>query len=295
MVAHVNEGASRVENLKVVPLSDIFGAEIRGVDIGEELDRSTVDAIEEAFVRYQLIVFRGQCVSRAAQVRFTSCFGELDLPLNREYRGKDFPEVHTVSNLDADGNPTAAKALANPGNFFWHTDGSYLAEPPARSLLYSVEIPTTGGDTSFASTRYAYDTLPAKLRAEVDGKRLVHSWARSRINSGSRPATDQELREAPPVSHPLVRTHPDTGQPALYMGNHCADIEGMTPEKSQELLEALHTHATRPEAVYVHKWQVGDMVMWDNRCLLHCASTDFDMAGERRILHRTVLRGTVPV
>lgn len=281
--------------LSITPLSDIFGAQVDGVDIGVSLDEPTIAAIQAAFLDHQFLVFRGQSLSRAAQVRFTGYFGELELPLNREYWGSDFPEVHTVSNLDKDGNPTAAKALANPGNFFWHTDGSYLEAPPACSMLYSVEVPPIGGNTSFVSMYHAYESLSASLRERVDGQRLVHSWAQSRINSGSRPPTAQELKEAPPVAHPLVRTHPQTGRKGLYMGNHSSHMEGMDAEESRALLAELTAHATRAEVIYEHKWRVGDLAMWDNRCLLHCASTEFDMAHERRILHRTVLSGTVPV
>lgn len=283
------------KEIEILPIGKIFGAEIKGVNLGAPLDDDTIDTLKAAFLTYQLLLFRGQTVSRAAQVRFTGYFGDLELPINREYWGADFPELHTVCNLDENGNPTAAKALANPGNFFWHTDGSYLQAPPACSLLYSVEIPPAGGDTSFASTYHAYESLEAGTRERLEGCKLVHSWAQSRINSGSRPPTEQELREAPPVAHPLVRTHPETGRKALYIGNHSSHIEDMAADDSAELLSDLLVHTTRPEVVYRHKWREGDLVMWDNRCLLHCASSEFDMENERRVLHRTVLSGTVPV
>ena len=281
--------------LTLRPISDAFGAEILDIDIGESLSDNLVEAILSAFHAYELLLFRGQSLSRGAQVRFTSYFGELELPINRQYRGADFPEVHTVSNLDADGRPTVAKGLANPGNFYWHTDGSYLKIPPSCTVLYGHEIPPVGGDTLFASASHAYETLSDELRQRVAGQSLVHSWAQSRINSGSRPATEQELREAPPVAHPLVRTHPATGRKALFMGNHSGDIDGMEIEQSRALMNDLLSHATKPDAVYRHNWRVGDLVMIDNRCLLHSGSTDFDMANQRRVLHRTVLAGCTPV
>jgi alpha-ketoglutarate-dependent taurine dioxygenase len=296
---HVNQqsalDACKAAGLTLRPISNNFGVEVCGVDLGGPLPEHTAKAIESAFLAYELLLFRGQSVSRGAQVRFTAYFGELELPINLQYRGSDYPEVHTVSNLDENGNPTEAKGLANPGNFYWHTDGSYLKAPPSCTVLYGHEIPLRGGDTHFASAAHAYETLDEQLRQGVEGKYIVHSWAQSRINSGSRPATAKELRAAPPVKHPLVRTHPMTARKALFMGNHSANIAGMDEAKSRTIMGELLSHATKPAAVYSHQWRAGDLVMIDNRCLLHSGSTDFDMANERRVLHRTVLTGSVPV
>ena len=285
--------AEHQTSLNIDPLSDIFGAEISGVDLGQPLAKHTISDIKTAFRDHQLLLFRDQDVPRAAQVRFTGYFGQLEMPINRDYWGKDFPEVHTVSNLDADGKPKAAQALANPGNFFWHTDGSYLKAPPACSLLYSVEIPSSGGNTSFVSTYHAYETLELEQQEKLDNLRLVHSWAQSRINSGSRPPTEEELRKAPPIPHPLVRTHPDTDRKALYMGIHTSHIEGMDPEESRLLLDDLLHHATRPDVVYEHKWRPGDLVMWDNRCLMHFVVPDHPFEMHRR-MHRTTAAGDRP-
>ena len=139
-------------SLNIDPLSDIFGAEISGVDLGQPLAEQSIADIQASCRDHQLLLFLNQEIPRAAQVRFTGYFGQLEMPINRDYWGKDFPELHTVSRLDADGNPKAAQALANPENFFWHTDGSYLKAPPACSLLYGIEIPSSGGNTSFVST-----------------------------------------------------------------------------------------------------------------------------------------------
>lgn len=207
---------------------------------------------------------------------------------------KDFPQLHVVTNLDADGKPTAKAALQNPGNYYWHTDASYMRKPSSSTLLYSIMTPSNGGDTEFANMYAAYEALSPEMKERIGSLRAVHSWEQSRHNSGSRPATEEEKRKAPPVAHPLVRTHPDTHRKALYLGVHTSHIEGMDVEEGRKLLADLLDHATQDRFVYRHKWQTGDLVMWDNRCLLHKATDDFDMGNEPRVLHRTVIQGTVP-
>jgi len=280
--------------LRVRPLSP-FAAVSEGIDLNRPLDAAAQGAVRDAFLAHHLLVFPDQAVEKPSQIRFAQYFGPIEMPVNRDYLGRDYPEVHVVSNLDAEGKPTAAKALANPGNYFWHTDASYMRRPASATILYAVTVPTQGGDTSFANLHLAYEALPAATRRQIDGLRAIHSWAQSRVNSGSRPATPEERRLAPPVDHPLVRTHPDTGAKGLYLGNHTAYVEGMPLEEGRALLKELLAHATRPEFVYRHRWRPGDLVMWDNRSLLHRASDDYDMAREVRLLHRTVVQGTVPV
>jgi taurine dioxygenase len=141
----------------------------------------------------------------------------------------------------------------------------------------------------------AYKALAADMKQRIAGMRCIHSWEASRLASGSRAASADEIRERPPVEHPLVRTHPDTGEKALYMGTHAATIAGMPEAEGKALLAELLAHATQPQFVYTHHWQPGDLILWDNRALLHRAVANYAMATHRRILHRTVVRGTVPV
>jgi taurine dioxygenase len=278
----------------VTPLANPFGAEIRGLDLRHSLASETIGELEKVFLAYPLLVFRDQRMSRADQVRFSGYFGELDVSVNRQYHGDDFPEIHTVSNLDTEGKPLPVAKLANPGNYFWHTDGSYQVSPPTSSLLYGVTIPEAGGATSFASLYDAHDSLDNERRARLAGLHLVHSWVQSRRNSGSRPPTDEEIRKSPPVTHPLVRTHPLSGRKALYLGIHGSHIEGMDRDDSTALLADLVEHATREDRVYQHHWRAGDLVMADNRCVLHRGVPDFAEATEPRILHRTVIKGDKP-
>lgn len=275
-------------------LSATLGAECMDVDLKQELSTEIRARIHDAFLRHQLLVFRNQEIQKEHQVKFSRYFGDLEMPVNRDYWGRDIPELHVVSNLDADGKPAPTKALANPGNFFWHTDASYMRVPSSATLLYGVQMPSRGGDTSFANMYAAYEALPQAMKEQISGLRAIHSWEQSRLNSGSRPATEEEKQKAPPISHPLVRTHPETGRKSLYLGIHTSHVDGMEVDEGRALLKSLLQHATQPDFVYRHRWRSGDLVMWDNRCLLHCASDDFDMEREPRVLYRTVLRGDMP-
>jgi taurine dioxygenase len=281
--------------MSTAPLTPGLGIEIRGLDLGKPLTEADRAAIVSAYRVHHIVVFRDQKLSKAAQIAFSRQLGEFELPVNKDYLGIDYPELHVVNNLSPSGTPQSLEDIANKGNYFWHTDASYMKRPSSLTLLYAVTLPRSGGDTMFANLQAAYDALPAVMKARIENLRVVHSWEQSRINSNSRVATDEEKRKAPPVTHPLVRTHPETGNKALYIGNHTSHIEDMPVDEGRKLLSDLLEHATQPQFVYRHKWLPGDLVMWDNRCLVHKATTDFDMGSEPRILHRTVLQGTVPI
>lgn len=283
----------RASTLRITPLSVATGAECTGTDL-KDLGDDEWERMLEAYHRYSLLVVRDQVLPKGDQIAFSKRFGELELPIRKDYIGTDYAELHVVTNVDATGKSNNTKGLENPGNYFWHTDASYMKEPASSTLLYAIDIPETGGDTNFANMQAAYDALSSSMKERIHGLRAVHSWEQSRHNSGSRPASEEEKLLAPPVAHPLVRTHPETGRQALYLGNHTSHIEGMPLDEGRTLLQELLEHATQPHFVYRHKWRVGDIVIWDNRSLLHKASDDFDMNNCRRVLHRTVVQGTVP-
>jgi taurine dioxygenase len=243
-------------------------------------------------VDHQIVVVRDQALSAEQQHAFTTNFGELEEHVARHQDAR-YTIVHSVTNLDRAGKPT--DALNSRGNYFWHTDKSYHEVPSLLTMLHAVELPSRGGDTQFANMALAYQALPEAPKHRLDGLRVVHSWEWSRIASGSTPATELEKTERPPVDHPLVRTHPDTGEKSLYIGNHASHILGLPEAEGRALLADLLEHATRSEFIYTHHWQPGDLVIWDNRCLLHRAVANYEMAKQRRVLHRTVVRGTVPV
>ncbi len=238
-------------------------------------------------MRYYVLVFRDQHLSKDEQIAFTEQFGTLERHVARN-RGNDNPLVHTVTNLGPDGRPSGKVASTS-----WHTDKSFRPEPSLATILHAVTMPPDGGDTCFANMYAAYDALSEAEKAEFDGLRVIHSWELSRAKSGQK-ATPEEIRDAPPMSHPLARVHPDTGRRCLFMGEHASHIDGRPMAEGRALLARLEAHATEERFIYRHKWRPGDLLMWDNRCLLHRADPNFDAALYPRVLHRTCLRGAAP-
>lgn len=273
-------------------LSPAGGVAITGADLTRPLAPDLLELILTAFRDHHILVFRDQDLSKEAQLAFTLQFGEIEEHVGRHAAASRYGLVHTVTNLDDDGNPTTR--LSQVGNYHWHTDKSYHAVPSLMTLLHARELPPEGGDTQFANMAMAYDALPDATKQRIAGLRAVHSWAASRRRAGAPPPSEIEMRERPPVDHPLVRTHPETGAKTLYMGNHASHILGMKEDESEALLFELLEHATQPQFVYTHHWRDGDLVMWDNRALLHRALANYEMARHRRVLHRTVVTGTVP-
>ncbi|MGH7087529.1 MAG: TauD/TfdA dioxygenase family protein [Stellaceae bacterium] len=260
------------------PLSPAVGVAITGADLARPLTSELREAILGALLRHHVVVFPNQTPSREQQYAFAANFGAVEPP-----RGalKRHGVAHVLSNLDENGNPVARSSPA--GNDHWHTDKPYNPVPPALTTLYAVELPPAGGDTAFANTALAYAALPDETKNRIAGLRVVFS-----------PKFVTDPRQRTRVDHPLVRTHPETGQRALYLGNHAAGILGMGQTEGMALLDVLLAHATTPQFVYAHRWQVGDLLIWDNRVLLHRAVPNYDRSRHRRILHRSIVTGTVP-
>lgn len=270
------------------------GVEVNGIDLSQPLSAANRDRILALFRAHPIMVFPSQYLTREQQFDFTTNFGDVETRhVGRHVDAQRYTAVHTVSNLDANGNPIAIPA--ERGNYYWHSDKSYHAVPSLLTMLHGVEIPPTGGGTQFANLTMAYAALPDATKQRIAGLRASHSWEASRINCGAKPATEEQKRERPPVDHPLVRTHPDTGAKGLYLGNHAGHIVGMPHDEGAALLRDLLDFATQSRFVYTHAWRQGDVVLWDNRCLVHRALPHDDMTRHRRVLHRTVVTGTVPV
>lgn len=272
-------------------LSPAGGVEILGADLSRPLTPAMKQMVIDGLLAHHVVVVRDQTLTPQQQHDFTAQFGELEQHVRR-HSDAQYAIVHAVTNFDPQGQPTL-KPSTN-GNYFWHTDKSYHDVPSLMTLLHAVELPESGGDTQFANMVLGYKALPEETKARIAGLRAVHAWEWSRIASGSSPASEAEKRERPPVDHPIVRTHPDTGEKALYIGLHASHILGMPEAEGRTLLKELLDHATQPEFVYTHNWRSGDLVIWDNRALLHRALANYAMAQQRRVLHRTVVRGTVP-
>jgi alpha-ketoglutarate-dependent taurine dioxygenase len=273
-------------------LSSAGGIAITGADLSRPLSPAFRKAILAAFRDHHILVFRHQDLSKDEQLTFTRQFGEVEEHVARHSAVARYGLVHTVTNLGEDGRPTTK--LTAVGNYHWHTDKSYHAVPSLMTLLHAKELPPEGGDTQFANTAMAYEALSEETKRRIAGLRVVHSWAASRRRAGAPPPSEIEMRERPPVEHPLVRTHPETGAKTLYIGNHASHILGMSEAEAEALLLDLLEHATRPQFVYTHHWQEGDLVIWDNRCLLHRALANYEMVKYPRVLHRTVVTGSVP-
>lgn len=272
-------------------LSPVAGAEITDVDLAQPLSSALREAVMTAFLEHHLLVFRDQRLTGDQQHALTLQFGEIEGHVGRGLDGTPLPLVHIVDNLDANGKPAATEGL---GNYRWHTDKSYHAVPSLMTMLHALELPSYGGDTQYANTAAGYAALPESTKKEIAHLEVVHSWEASRRNLGAKPPTEEQKRERPPVTHPLVRTHPDTGVKALYLGLHTSHVVGMPDDEGRALLARLLEHTTQPEFVYVHRWRPGDLVLWDNRCLLHRAARNYEMGAHRRILQRTVVKGTRP-
>lgn len=273
--------------LTIEQLSPVLGAAITGLDLGERLSDATKRAVYDAFVSHHVLCFRDQHLDPEQQIAFTEQFGTLERHMARN-RGPVNPLVNIVSNLDADGKPSG-----KVGSTGWHSDKSFRPEPSLATILHAQIMPPEGGETCFANMIAAYDALPDVEKTELGSIRIVHSWEQSRARLGLK-ATPEEIADAPPLTHPLVRTIPETGQKALFMGEHASHIEGRPMAEGRALLDRLTAHAVEERFVYRHKWRAGDMLMWDNRCLLHRANPNFDAARFPRVLHRTCLRGAAP-
>ncbi|MPY73542.1 MAG: TauD/TfdA family dioxygenase [Alphaproteobacteria bacterium] len=271
---------------QVLPLSGLMAAEVIGLDLSQPFDEATRDAVHQAFLRYQLLVFRGQKLTKPEQIAFTEQFGALERHTKFNRGMDDFPLLHVVSNLDDEGKPSGTVKST-----LWHSDKSFRAEPSMATILHAVTMPPKGGDTMFANMYAAYEALPESEKAFLEGKKVVHSWELSRENIG-RVLSEDEKRDAPPNSHPLARIHPETGRTSLFLGMHASHIDGMSFEDGRAKILELEAHATKPEFTFRHSWRMGDLLMWDNRCLLHRADPNFDAATYPRVLHRTCLRGT---
>lgn len=273
-----------------------LGAEVAAVDLARPLDDDAFARIAAAFDEHSVLVFHGQHLTDEQQMVFSARFGPLETTV-RTMGNEDRLGAHIVdlSNTDEHGRPmpwTDRRMLYHSGNQLWHSDSSFKPVPAHSSALSARVIPPEGGETEFASMRVAYEALSDDLRRQVDRKVVVHSFGFSR--SLIDPGIGTEVgREYPPVRHALVRANPANGRKAVYVGSHAWFVEGMSIDDSRILIAKLLEITTRPDRVYRHTWRVGDLVMWDNRCILH-RGRPWDSARHPRVMHRTTVAGTGP-
>lgn len=279
--------------MEVRPASPATGAEILGADIGAGLDDGEFAAIRAALDRHGVIVLRNQTLTPEKQVAFTRRFGEPEFNFNAARFGIDgSPEIYLISNIVEHGAPVGTRRAGET----WHTDMSYAERPAGATMLYAVEVPVLHGlvlgDTCFANAAAAWDALPCAMQEEIDGLRGIFDF---RGRKRSSPVSAEDIAQYPPVEHPIVRTHPRTGRKSLYIArDDCTGIVGRDEDASRGLIEALADHIVRAEFIYQHRWQVGDVVVWDNCTVQHRAVQDYDLP-QRRLMWRTTVKGDIPV
>jgi alpha-ketoglutarate-dependent taurine dioxygenase len=278
--------AARID---VVPLSKHIGAEIRGIDLRTTLDADTIKQIHQAWLNHSVLLFRNQSFSQEDLLRVTGYFGEL-APLTRPAKffpkgyARLLPNIMMISNIRENGETIGALP---DGEMHFHHDQIHSEVPHNGTLLYSLEVPSYGGDTLFASGYAAYDTLDPAIKSQLAGRRAFHHY-----NYGSTVRGDSRGVEAfSQAVHPVFRTHDETGRKAIYVNRLMTmRIEDLPEAESDALLRALFDHSEKPEFIYRHVWQVGDLIVWDNRCSMH-ARDDFP-SDQRRLMLRTTVIGT---
>jgi alpha-ketoglutarate-dependent taurine dioxygenase len=285
--------AARDWPFSVKPLHPLIGCEISGITLAQAVSPALFAKVYEAFLDYQLIVFHDVDLPPATQVAFARNFGEVQVHvLSDQYGTRDHPEIYFLSNLDKDGNPSGKHP--DKGTLYWHTDGSWRERTGQATMMYSEIVPKAGGETQFADMYAAYDSLPAAMKARIEGRRGFHNLDFSRTRRhGEDLLTAEQKAKVPPVAHPIVRTHPETGRKAIFLGDHAEWIEGMDYAEGRALIEALNATITPAAHVYTHRWAPWQCIVWDNRCLLHRA-TGFDEANDKRVMRRCTINGDVP-
>ena len=282
--------------LQLEPLHPLFVAQASGIDLTLPVSLRDVKAINAAMNEYAVLVWRGQPLTARQQIAFTESFGPLDIGLKRVFKRPERLEderLIDISNVDPEGNVDrrdSRKNLSNFANQLWHSDSSFMNPRAAYSMLHAVVTPSWGGNIEFADLRAAYDALPESTKAEIADLSAEHFALHTRLLLGDDAYTDEQKKEIPPAVWPLAQTHAGSRRKLLFVGVHARQIIGWPTAESRIYLLELLEHATQRQFVYAHQWQVGDLVIWDNRSALH-RGRRFDIA-ERRELRRTTVNDT---
>ena len=274
--------------MKITKISNVMGAEVTGVDLNN-LTAAERDQLNQAFIDNLLLCVRDQKFADiGAFLNASRNFGEPKIQHMESFRLDDHPEAGVVSSEDRDVKD--GKRIIR-GTMF-HTDESFIAEPPKATVLYAVQVPGKGGATRYVNMRLAYEKLDAKTKAGIDKLTAIHYYGKKRAGRKVPSLTDEQMKTTPPVAHPVVRTHDETGAKALYVHETMTDyIDGMDAAASEALLRKLYEHSTQNmDLQYHHQWRTGDFVIWDNRATLHAATADYEES-EKRLLYRTMIRG----
>lgn len=284
--------------MELTKLTTALGVEVKGIDLSRNIDAQTIAKIRAAWTKYGIVLFRGQSITLEQQISFTKRFGPLYIDLSTDFTHPKYREVFILSNIKKNGKyiglPPEQTGEA------WHSDLIYLKEPAAGAFFYAKEAPPEGGDTLYAGMYAAYDALSNKLKDRIASLKCCYSRTKvydlGLLSKDLPPLSDGERATLSEVVHPIVRTHPETGNKALYVGmrvSPATNILGFSGEESRRLLNELREFSTQSLFVYRHQWRAGDAILWDNRCTMHRASV-FEAKLGRRLCYRTMIAGDAP-
>ena len=276
-------------SVQIEKLSNVIGAEVIGLDLDSPIAPGIVTQLKRALADHLVLCIRNQDLEPKAFTEASKIFGNPKRFVLRLDRVDGAPEVSIVSNRP---RGFGGKPLVQAKH--WHTDDSYLAAPATLTILHAKTLPAEGGDTEFINCYAVLDAMPQRLRRRIEGLRAIHKYQSRRAGSWVAKRSAEEEAETPDVDHPLIRRHPDSDRQSLYINpNRIDTIKGWDEATSDELLDELYEHAFQPQFQYRHKWQPGDLVIWDNRCTMHRANADYDLS-QLRVMHRIMMEGEVP-
>ncbi len=282
--------------LRIEPLHEDFGARVQGIDLRQPLAPEAVREIQAAIDQHSFLYFPDQQMDDERHLAFTRSLGELEESHVALGQTGQINYLGTIGNVQPDGSRLGSghkKTIFLTGNNMWHTDSSFREVPSRLSIMCAYEVPEAGGATEFASARAAYQRLDAAMQERIEPLVAIHDYVFSRSKVGPDAVTPSHAASLPPVRQKLVRTNPGTGAKNYYIGSHVKAIEGWSDRDSRQLLDDLQERATKPQYIYSHAWRPGDLVIWDNRCMIHRGS-GYDADRYRRYMRQTRVRGDGP-
>ncbi len=289
--------ATMTDTVRVIPQDEPFSARIEGIDRAAPWDATAAETVHGAFLKHHVLVFPGVPMGPDGVLSLARQFGDPMPPVNREKRLENLPEVTRIDSTILARPPGADPRFSIQSSVRaeeWHTDQSFVERPAKATILHAHEVPSRGGATWFCNTAAAYDALTDEMKKRLAGLKAVHGYDTKRARYRPTERSPEEIAESPDVVHPLVRTHPESGRKALYLNlNRLDHIVGLPRAESDAILDELAAFVAQDRFIYRHKWQVGDAVVWDNRCTMHRVSYD-SAPGDRRVMLRAVTRGDRP-
>ena len=278
--------------MRLRPLTPNLGAEVFGIELSSDMGEAQFRELYEAFLRHQVLLFPPHDLPPGDQVALARRFGEVQVHVMNQYHADGYPELYRLSNLDRNGNPSGHHP--DRGTLAWHTDGSWQRVTGQATIIYGELMPQSGGETLFCDMYGAYERLSPSWKTRIAGLRAVHNldFSRNRRH-GEDPLTGAQRLAKPPVDHPMVRTHPETRRKCLFLGDHAEYVLGLPYDEGRGLIEELNALAVHSDLTYEHRWKARELLLWDNRCVMHRA-TAYDARNEGRVIRRCTVLGEIP-